>query len=107
MGHHGGHHSRAVRAGLWLMAALHRLQRGLLPAALCGLRGLAARDARRVEQRRDWPARTIAYLAVGGAVVMLRPSLVVFTSFDGAPPGSVYKPATIGENGKIIPGHFE
>ena len=53
----------------------------------------------------DWPVRTIGYLAIAGAALMLA-TLVAFTSFAGAPPGSRYKPATI-ENGKLVPGHFE
>jgi hypothetical protein len=53
----------------------------------------------------DWPVRTIGYLAVAGAALMVA-ILVVFTSFAGAPPGSHYRPARI-ENGRIVPGHFE
>ena len=53
----------------------------------------------------DWPLRTVGYLAITGAAILVA-SLVVFTTFSGAPPGSRYKPATI-ENGKLVPGHFE
>ena len=52
-----------------------------------------------------WPARTIAYLAVGGVVLMVI-SLLFFINFQGDPPGGKYVPATI-ENGKIVPGHIE
>ena len=76
----------------------------LLPFAAYAAWLLATR--RGLNSATSWPARTIAYLAVVGAVVMFA-AVVVFTSFEGAPPGSVYKPATIGENGEIIPGHFE
>jgi hypothetical protein len=75
----------------------------LLPFAgyaawLVATRGSAGRAA-------DWPIRTVAYLGISGAAVMVA-ALVVFTSFSGAPAGSHYKPAVI-QNGKLVPGHFE
>ena len=75
----------------------------LLPFAgyaawLVATRGTAGKVA-------DWPIKTVGYLALSGAAVLVA-SLVVFTSFTGAPPGSHYERAKI-ENGKIVPGHFE
>jgi hypothetical protein len=53
----------------------------------------------------DWTGRTIAYLAVGG-VVLMTIALVFFINFQGSPPGGKYTPATV-EDGKIVPGHIE
>jgi hypothetical protein len=53
----------------------------------------------------DWTGRTIAYLAVGGAVLM-SVALLFFINFQGAPPGGKYTPATV-EDGKIVPGHID
>jgi Family of unknown function (DUF6111) len=55
--------------------------------------------------RADWPIRTIAYLAIGGAALMVG-TLVIFTQFAGAPPGSKYVPAQV-IDGVLVPGHFE
>jgi len=54
---------------------------------------------------KDWPVRTIAYLALGGAALMVV-GLVAFTHFTGAPPGSKYVPAQV-IDGVLVPGHFE
>lgn len=53
----------------------------------------------------DWPFRTVAYLALAGAVTMIA-ALIVFISFTGGAPGTRYVPARI-ENGVIVPGRFE
>jgi len=53
----------------------------------------------------DWTARTISYLAIGGALIMAG-ALVIFISFTGGAPGSHYLPAHV-ENGRIVPGRFE
>jgi hypothetical protein len=53
----------------------------------------------------DWPVRTIAWLAIGGAVLMAI-ALVAFIQFAGAPPGSKYVPAQV-IDGVLVPGHFE
>src|SRR5581483_11930785 len=105
MGSDRRHHSGFVRAGSRLMARFLAFDAifFLLPFAgyaawLVATRGSAGAAA-------DWPVRTIGYLAIAGAALMLA-TLVAFTSFAGAPPGSRYKPATI-ENGKLVPGHFE
>jgi Family of unknown function (DUF6111) len=54
----------------------------------------------------DWPLKTIGYLALGGAIVMVA-SLVFFLQVGGAPPQANYRPATIGEDGRIVPGQLE
>jgi hypothetical protein len=54
---------------------------------------------------RDWSARTIGYLTLGGALLLLI-ALVSFTSFSGGPPGGTYKPAHV-EGGKLVPGTIE
>ena len=54
---------------------------------------------------RDWSPRTIGYLTLGGALLLLI-ALVGFTSFSGGAPGAIYKPAHV-ENGKLVPGTFE
>lgn len=53
----------------------------------------------------DWQVRTIAYLALAGAILVVV-VLVAFIHFDTDAPGGVYVPAH-SENGKIVPGHFE
>ena len=53
----------------------------------------------------DWPLRTVTYLAIGGAVMMLV-AIVFFISFNSGAPGTTYVPAKL-ENGAIVPGHFE
>ena len=105
MGRHRGNYPGLVRAGPRLMARFIAFNAVffLLPFAgyaawLVATRGTAASAA-------DWPMRTVGYLAISGAAILVA-ALVVFTSFSGAPPGSLYKPATL-ENGKLVPGHFE
>jgi hypothetical protein len=63
----------------------------------------------------DWSLRTIGYLAIGGAVVMLL-GILAFIQFDvgdlstrgssGDVKSLHYVPAKV-ENGKVVPGHFE
>jgi hypothetical protein len=63
----------------------------------------------------DWSLRTIGYLAIAGAVVMLL-GIIAFIQFDvgdlssRGSSGSVkslrYVPAKV-ENGVVVPGHFE
>ena len=53
----------------------------------------------------DWPLRTITWLAIGGAALLVV-SLVAFTHYSGAPPGSTYVPAQV-IDGVLVPGHFE
>jgi Family of unknown function (DUF6111) len=105
MGDYGGHHSRAVRAGLRLMARLILFNAVffLLPFAIYA--GWLVVTQGSLAGSSQWPVRIIAWLAGAGAVLMVA-ALVIFTSFTGAPPGSKYVPATI-VDGKLIPGHFE
>jgi len=53
----------------------------------------------------DWPLRTVGWLALAGAVVLLA-AIALFISFESGQPGKTYVPARI-ENGVIVPGHFE
>ena len=53
-----------------------------------------------------WPLKTIGYLAAGGIVLMIA-ALVAFIHFTEAPPSAQYRPATLGEDGKIVPGTLE
>lgn len=54
----------------------------------------------------DWTLKTIGFLALGGAILMVA-ALVIFLQFTGAPPEANYRPATIGEDGRIVPGQLE
>jgi hypothetical protein len=53
----------------------------------------------------DWTLKTIGYLALGGAILMVA-ALVVFLQVSGAPPEANYRPAIL-EDGKIVPGKLE
>jgi len=53
-----------------------------------------------------WPMKTIGFLALGGGVVMIG-ALLVFLQVSRAPTDANYRPAIIGEDGKIIPGRLE
>lgn len=53
-----------------------------------------------------WPLRTIGGLALGGVAIMVV-AIMIFLQFTGAPPTANYRPATIGEDGRIIPGQLE
>jgi hypothetical protein len=53
----------------------------------------------------DWQIRTIAYLGIAGAVLLVG-TLIIFVTFQTSPPGHEYEPAQM-EDGKIVPGHFE
>jgi Family of unknown function (DUF6111) len=54
----------------------------------------------------DWQARTIAWLAAGGAVLMVA-VIVIFVHLGAGPTNGTYVPAHVDENGNIVPGHFE
>ena len=75
----------------------------LLPFALYALWLLASR--RSVSNANDWPVRTIGYLALVCAVLVIA-VLIFFIHRDTDTPGGTYVPAHL-ENGKIVPGHFE
>ena len=53
----------------------------------------------------EWQAQTIAWLALGGAVLMVG-ALVYFTQFQTGEANSTYVPARF-EHGPIIPGFLE
>ncbi|MCR4283429.1 MAG: DUF6111 family protein [Bauldia sp.] len=75
----------------------------LLPFAAYALWLIITR--RTLTNAADWQVRTIAYLALAGAALMIA-ALVVFVHLDTSPPGGRYVPAHI-ENGEIIPGHID
>jgi hypothetical protein len=52
----------------------------------------------------DWEVRTISYLTLAGAVLMIV-SIVLFIQFDREPPGGTYVPAHM-ESGQIVPGRI-
>ena len=54
----------------------------------------------------DWQARTIAWLAAGGAALMIG-VLVIFVHLGTGPTGGTYIPPYTDDNGNIVPGHFE
>ena len=54
----------------------------------------------------DWQARTIAWLAAGGALLMIL-VLVLFVHLDAGPVNGTYVPAHIDQNGDVVPAHFE
>lgn len=54
----------------------------------------------------DWQARTIAWLATGGALLMIA-VIVIFVHLDAGPVTGTYVPAHVDENGDIAPAHFE
>lgn len=53
-----------------------------------------------------WSVKTIGYLAFGGAICVVA-GMLLFIHFSAAPAGSTYMPATVGEDGRIIPGRLE
>jgi hypothetical protein len=93
----------------------------LLPFGIYGTWLLATRGS--LGSASDWPVRTIAYLAIGGAVLMVV-AILAFIHFDtgptnacaeavaaaGLPPDtpcrSVYMPASV-VDGVLVEGHFE
>jgi hypothetical protein len=54
----------------------------------------------------DWSLKTIGYLAIGGAVLMIA-GLLIFVQLSGASTEANYRPATIDEQGRIVPGTLE
>jgi hypothetical protein len=75
----------------------------LLPFAVYALWLVATRGSFR--DIADWQARTIAWLAVVGAALMIV-TLVTFTQFQQAPASGNYTPTRF-EDGVRIPGHVE
>ena len=60
---------------------------------------------RTVSDPGDWTVKTIAWLALAGAILMVT-VLVVFIHLDPSPPGGTYVPPSF-ENGVLTPGHIE
>lgn len=60
---------------------------------------------RTVRNPDDWTVKTIAWLALVGAVLMIG-VLVIFIHLDPSPPGGTYVPPSF-EDGVLIPGHIE
>ena len=75
----------------------------LLPFGIYALWLIATR--RTLTHAPDWEIKTIGYLALAGAVLMIA-VIVAFVHLDTDAPGGKYIPAHL-ENGKIVPGHFE
>lgn len=93
----------------------------LLPFGIYAAYLVATRGS--LGQASDWPVRTIAYLAIGGAVLMVA-GILAFIHFDtgpineceeavaaaGLPPDtpcrSVYVPAKV-VDGVLVEGHFK
>jgi hypothetical protein len=75
----------------------------LIPFAIYALWLLVTR--RTVRNADDWTVKTITYLALAGAAVLIL-AIVFFVHYDREPPGGRYVPAHI-ENGKIVPGHID
>jgi hypothetical protein len=76
----------------------------LVPFAVYAIWLAAAR--RPLSDMASWPLKTIAYLSAGG-FVLTAIALVFFIHFSAAPPGAEYRPATIGEDGRIVPGTLQ
>ena len=53
----------------------------------------------------DWTVKTIAWLALAGAALMLA-VIVIFIHLDSGAPGGVYIPSHI-ENGVLVPGQIQ
>lgn len=53
-----------------------------------------------------WPLKTIGFLTAGGAVIMIG-AILFFLQVSVAPTDANYRPATIGEDGRIVPGTLE
>jgi hypothetical protein len=75
----------------------------LLPFGIYALWLLASR--RPVNSAAEWETRTIGYLALAGAILLVA-VLFAFIHFDTGPPGGTYIPALM-ENGHIVEGHIQ
>jgi hypothetical protein len=74
----------------------------LLPFAAYGLWLLVTR--RSVGGVAEWEVRTVTYLSLAGAVLMIA-SILFFIHYDRDPPGGTYVPAHM-EDGRIVPGRI-
>ena len=50
-----------------------------------------------------WPLARVTWLVITAFLLMLG-SFAYFATFGGAPPGSIYIPAHVDENGTFVPG---
>ncbi|MBN9022376.1 MAG: hypothetical protein J0H08_09865 [Rhizobiales bacterium] len=71
---------------------------GVYAAWLLATRGTVGRAS-------DWPIRTITWLAVGGAALLIV-AVIAFLQFDAHAPGGKYVPAQV-IDGVLVPAHFE
>ncbi len=76
----------------------------LIPFAVYALWLLITRGS--LSNIADWQARTIAWLAAGGAALMVA-VLVAFVHLSPPPAGDTYVPPYVDDDGNIVPGHFE
>ena len=76
----------------------------LIPFAVYALWLLITRGS--LSNIADWQARTIAWLAAGGAALMIA-VLVIFVHFGTPPTGGTYIPPYVDDDGDIVAGHFE
>lgn len=76
----------------------------LLPFALYAAWLFVTRGA--ANNPSDWTLKTIGFLALGGAILMVA-ALIVFLQFTGAPTDANYRPAVLGEDGRIVPGQLQ
>jgi hypothetical protein len=75
----------------------------LMPFAAYALWLMVTR--RTIRDPDDWTVKTIAWLALAGAVLMVT-VLVIFIHLDPSPAGGTYVPPRF-EDGVIVPGHIE
>jgi hypothetical protein len=73
----------------------------LIPFAVYALFLVAARKG--LLDSTSWPLARLAWLMIAALTLMLG-SFLWFATFGGAPPGSVYIPAHVDENGSFVPG---
>jgi Family of unknown function (DUF6111) len=76
----------------------------LLPFAVYALWLMITRGS--LSNIADWQAKTIAWLAAGGAALMIV-VILVFIHFQGSPIDGTYIPPHLDEDGNIVEGHFE
>jgi Family of unknown function (DUF6111) len=73
----------------------------LLPFVVYGLFLVATRKG--LLDPASWPLARVGWLVIAALLLMIG-SFVVLATFGGAPPDSIYIPAHIDENGKLVPG---
>jgi hypothetical protein len=75
----------------------------LIPFAVYALFLVAARKG--LLDSASWPLARLAWLGLAALTLMLG-SFLWLATFGGAPPGSVYIPAYVDENGNFVPGRI-